>query len=114
MAVLWSSKEALASEQIIEKLGKEQSWSEGTVRSLLSRLVKKGAVETEREGRRYLYRANCDKSDCLKRESSAFLEHYFGGKLAPMMACFLGDGPINEDELDELENLIRERRRKSE
>ncbi|MDF1659366.1 MAG: BlaI/MecI/CopY family transcriptional regulator [Verrucomicrobiales bacterium] len=110
MEIVWNSSKPLISEEIIAKLAETHFWSEGTIRSLLNRLLKKNALETEREGRRFFYRAAREKSECLRQESFAFLDQYFGGKLTPMMACFLGDEKIGDDELDRLEELIKQRR----
>jgi len=114
MEVIWIADRPLTSEEIIESLALETSWSEGTIRSLLNRLAKKKAVETKREGRRFFYRPSREKSECLKQESTAFLDQYFGGQLTPMMACFLGEQIIDDAELDRLEKLIQEKRKQSE
>ena len=54
MDVLWRGAPRSA-EEILAEVGPAQRWQEGTVKSLLNRLLKKKAVQAERDGRRYLY-----------------------------------------------------------
>jgi BlaI family penicillinase repressor len=67
MEVLWEGKELLASEvaQALEDTG----WSDRTVRTLLSRLVKKGVADYRVEGRSYIYYAVISKDECIKNEN---------------------------------------------
>jgi predicted transcriptional regulator len=54
MEVLWRQAPRSA-EDILAEVGAQQDWQEGTVKSLLNRLLTKKAVKAERDGRRYLY-----------------------------------------------------------
>ena len=54
MSVLWQ-RPGLAASDVHESLGDEKDWTSRTVKTLLARLVEKGALRTEEDGRRYLY-----------------------------------------------------------
>ena len=55
MEVLWADA-PLTANSVAEMLADSQSWSLPTVKTLLSRLLAKGALAAEAEGRRFLYR----------------------------------------------------------
>ncbi|HXI87635.1 MAG TPA: BlaI/MecI/CopY family transcriptional regulator, partial [Parvularculaceae bacterium] len=55
MDVLWGEA-PLAAADVAARLHEKKRWSAQTVKTLLSRLVEKGAAGAEPEGRRYLYR----------------------------------------------------------
>ena len=52
MEVLWA-RSPLAAEDVFEALSGNRDWQETTVKTLLNRLLRKGAVRATREGRRY-------------------------------------------------------------
>jgi BlaI family penicillinase repressor len=84
------------------------------VRSLLARLVKKGAIAPEEDGRSYRYTPLITEAECVREETESFLRRVWGGAVSPMLARLIEDG-IDADELDSLEALVaaeREKRRK--
>ncbi|MDE2316274.1 MAG: BlaI/MecI/CopY family transcriptional regulator, partial [Xanthomonadaceae bacterium] len=54
MEALWR-KAPQRSEDIVAAVQQANDWHEKTIRTLLGRLLGKGAVSAEKDGRRYLY-----------------------------------------------------------
>ncbi len=113
MQVLWDRHPRTAAE-VIEALGPERGWSDRTVKTLLSRLLKKGVLAHESEGRRYLYRPRITREECVRAESESFLNRVFGGEASPLLAHFVREGELSEDDLAELRALLREKERDGE
>ncbi len=109
MQALWSQEPQTAKE-LASEIGEIRDWSERTVKSLLNRLVKKGALEFELEGKRYLYRTAVSQSDCMQAEGRSFMERVFGGSASPLLAHFLEKSELSPGEIDELERLLKEKR----
>ena len=105
MKALWKQPGIGASE-IVDALDGEQDWSPRTVKTLLSRLVEKGALETAAEGRRYLYRPLIDKRDYQKKEAGQLIDKLFGGRAAPLVAQLADARGLSEDDIEELEALL--------
>ena len=78
----------------------------GTVKTLLSRLVEKGALETQADGRRYLYRPAVAKRDYQKKEAGQLIDKLFGGRAAPLVAQLADARGLSEDDIEELEALL--------
>jgi len=110
MLVVWKDAKALTSQEIIDAVAGRQRWHPKTVRTLLTRLTKKGAVGFEKEGRGYLYRALVTKSDCVRAVSQSFLDRVFGGSLKPMLAHFVREKGISNEELAELKRVLEGRK----
>jgi predicted transcriptional regulator len=55
MQVLWE-RHPLSADEVVAALAESTDWQEATVKTLLNRLFKKGAIAAQRDGRRYLYR----------------------------------------------------------
>ena len=77
MAVVWD-RTPVAATTIVEELEHKRQWSLATVRTLLRRLVNKGALRHEAEGKRYIYTASVSKDECVRRESESFLGRVLG------------------------------------
>ena len=82
-----------------------------TVKTLLSRLVAKGAVATEPEGRRFLYSPVLARADYVGGESRRLVDRLFGGRAAPLFAHLAENEALTEQDLSEIETLLRELRK---
>jgi BlaI family transcriptional regulator, penicillinase repressor len=107
MEALWK-KSPRTSEDLILELGPREKWSEATIRTLLGRLVKKGAVEAKDEGRKYLYRPLVERTEYLHSESEGLVDRLFGGEVAPMVANFAKNRRLKAKDIKALKKLISE------
>jgi len=107
MQALWDSGEATA-EALIARVAGPNGWAEATVRTLINRLLTKGAIAAEREGRRYRYRPLLARSEWLAEESAGVLDRLFGGRVAPLVAHFSEQGRLSQKDIDELRKLIED------
>src|SRR5215471_415701 len=106
MRVVWLRHPQNA-QQIIEALAARDRWHPKTVKTLLNRLVRKGALGFRKEGRAYLYRPLVAEQDCVAAESESFLDRVFGGSLKPMLAHFAETRKLSAGEIAELKRLLR-------
>lgn len=104
MKVLWENEPATASE-IIERL-KETKWKPTTIKTLLSRLTKKGAVDFEKKNRTYHYHSVVKENECIKAESKSFLKRVYGGAFKVMIANFLETEELSQGDIDELKRIL--------
>lgn len=108
MRVIWSNHPITAAEIIAELQESDRSTHPKTVRTLLARLVRKGALEYVHEGRLYRYAPTFTEQECIAAASDSFLERVFGGSLAPLFVHFLRDRRLSPAELARLRRLIDE------
>lgn len=105
MQVLWQAA-PLGADAIITALAGQTDWHEKTIRTLLNRLLRKGAIKATREGRRYLYAPVLGRDAWQAGESRDLLDRAFGGRLAPMLAHFTRHETLGEEDIRELRRLI--------
>lgn len=108
MKILWA-KSPLAANQVIESLSDSIDWKPKTVKTLISRLVKKNAVGFTQDNRIYYYYPLVDEDECLKAESQSFLNSVYGGALKPMLINFLREEKLSMEEIEELKRILDER-----
>ena len=107
MQTLWQKSPA-AAEEVVAALAQAQQWQEPTIKTLLNRLLKKGAIEAIRDGHRYLYSPVLKREDWLLRESKGLLDRLFGGRVAPLVAHFSEQRKLSKKDIADLKKLIEE------
>jgi BlaI family transcriptional regulator, penicillinase repressor len=105
MEVLWRADRPLAIEDVREALT-EETWTDATIRTFLSRLVKKKAVATFKEGRRFLFRALIARADYVHAESKSLIDRLFDGQVEPFVAQFSERQDLSAEDVARLRQLI--------
>ncbi|MEQ1514643.1 MAG: BlaI/MecI/CopY family transcriptional regulator [Lysobacteraceae bacterium] len=105
MEVLWQ-RSPQTSEEVLAALGERQQWQEATVKTLLNRLLNKGAIEAQKDGRRYLYSPRLRREDWVMGESESLLARLFDGRVAPLVAHFSQHRKLSADDVAELRRLV--------
>ena len=108
MRVLWS-KSPLAAQEVFEQLDATTKWKPKTIKTLIDRLVKKGAVEYEKDGRRYLYYPTVGREECVTTERKSFIKRVYGGITKPMLAAFLEDAKLSTEDIAELKDILEQK-----
>src|SRR5690554_6437330 len=107
MEVLWS-RSPLGSDEVVAALSERSDWAEPTIKTLLNRLLKKGALRAERDGLRYLYSPVLGREAWVAQQSEGVLDRLFGGRVAPLVAHFSERGKLSQADIDELRQLVGE------
>lgn len=110
MEALWEAS-PLAASEVCARVCAANDWSIATVKTLLGRLVAKGAVGTEPDGRKFLYHPLVERDDYVGGESRRLVDRLFGGRAAPLFAHLAENEALTEDDLVEIEALLREMRK---
>jgi predicted transcriptional regulator len=107
MEVLWD-KGTVTAADVCDEVCEARGWSLPTVKTLLSRLVQKQAIEARPDGRRYLYSAVIARSDYVGGESRRLVDRLFGGKASSLFAHLAEQEALTEDDLAAIEALLKE------
>ena len=105
MKVIWD-KAPITANEVVEEISEQNDWNHRTTRTLLNRLVKKGAVKFQAEGKRYLFSPKISKEECIKCESQSFLNRVFDGEASPLLAHFVKHRILSKSEMEELKNIL--------
>jgi BlaI family penicillinase repressor len=107
MEALWR-KQPLSAEEVAANVAGDQSWTDATVKTLLNRLLSKGAIAAEKDGRRYLYRPVLQREDYVLEESTSLLDRLFEGRVSSLVTHFSEREKLSADDIAELKRLIAE------
>lgn len=106
LSALWDKAPQTAAD-LTQRIGKINGWTQATVKTLLARLVQKGAVTAEADGRRYLYRPAIERAEAVGEESQRFVDRLFGGRVSPMIAHLAEREALTDADIAEIEALLR-------
>jgi predicted transcriptional regulator len=104
MDVLWGEHPLGADEVVAALAGR--GWAEPTIKTLLNRLLTKGAISASRDGRRYLYSPVLQRQAWVAEQSSGLLDKLFDGRVAPLVAHFSQRGQLSPRDIADLKTLI--------
>lgn len=106
MEVLWDEAPLTATD-VAGRIDPARAWNIRTVKTMLSRLLAKGALLHEEEGRRFLYRPAVTREDFVARESRRLVDRLFGGKVTPLVAHLAERQALTPDDIAEIEALLK-------
>ena len=106
MDVLWRLGPTDA-DRVTEVLSQSAQWSRATVRTLLQRLVDKGAVSRGKgAGGLLIFTPLLAREAYVLSESEGLVDRLFGGRFGPLAAQFAEQGKLTEEDIAELKAII--------
>ena len=106
MKPLWQHG-PLAARDIFSNVPDKYGWAYETVKSMVLRLVKKGAIAYDRVGNSYLYRAVYSHREMSRAATRSFVRRVFDEGVTPFFAHFIENS--SEEEIELLKALLEER-----
>lgn len=103
---LWKN-EPCTSAEIVNEVSKQQDWNDKTIRTLINRLVSKGAVKAEKtRTKAFTYSSLISEKDYMNVENKNFLNKLYGGSVKLMLASFVENNNLSDEEIQNLKNIL--------
>ena len=109
MKIIWLAATPLNTNEVVERLEPSTSWKPKTIHTLLSRLVKKGALQYEKDGRVFVYTPLVEESEILAYENDNFLNRFYNGDLNPMIINLIEQDKLSDDDISKLRRILDEK-----
>jgi BlaI family penicillinase repressor len=111
MKVLWKSGPASVADVQGELEGGPLAYT--TVATMLRKMEERQLVRHRQEQRRFVYEAAVAAEEVTRSMATDMVDRLFAGSLADAMSHFLETRDVSRRELDRLEQLIEQRKRRS-
>lgn len=109
MGIVWTAPE-VTTEHIQKELRRRgRALTGGSIRKILSILMKKGYVARRQEGNTFFYKATVPLEAARKSLVADFLSRAFGGSAGLLVAAVLDAGKLRRGELEEIKKAIAQR-----
>ena len=105
LEVLWKTQGCELGE-IVESLKNDTGWSRNTVHTYLTRMEAKNLVYIDKNVNPHIYKAAITKAECQKTERKSFLQRVYNGSTSDLIAAFLKEEKITDEEREKLRNLL--------
>ncbi|MFT7561762.1 MAG: putative transcriptional regulator [Flavobacteriales bacterium] len=107
---IWDTGEVDA-KQVFAHFEKTRGGTLNTIQSTLDRLFKKGLLSREKQGHAYLYKAAINRDAFIGQLINDIASDFGSTKDSPLLAAFSSlSSDLDNEQLDELERLIEEKR----
>ncbi len=106
MQVIWANPTPITTTEVKKILEKERPWSVGALQTLLNRLIDRGFLKGEMQGKSKAYIPLVDEDDYLVIEGQSFLKRVSGHSVAKLVASLYDSKSISESDWEELSAFI--------
>ncbi len=110
MKIVWKSA-PINTNEITERLLKTTSWRAKTIQTLIKRLVTKGALTYEKQGRVFVYTPLVEENEYISQQSNSFIKRFYDGDISAMLSSYLENNQLSETELNHLRSLLSKKSR---
>ncbi|MBE5980242.1 MAG: BlaI/MecI/CopY family transcriptional regulator [Paenibacillaceae bacterium] len=110
MKLIWKSN-PITSEEIINLLSGRMMWSAQTIKTFITRLIKKEVIGFEKKGRVYYYYPLLSEEECIRSENKSFLKKVYDGALNMLFTKFLEE-ELSMEQIEELERILKDKKEK--
>jgi BlaI family penicillinase repressor len=110
MKTLWDAG-PLDARGVFAALPADSNWAYPTVKTFLSRLVAKGALDYDQVGNSYLYRAAVPREQMTRQEVRTLFDRVVGAAASPVLAHFIDEANLSDDDIRQLQRLLDEKRK---
>lgn len=111
MKVVWKHA-PISTNEVTQCLTATTSWSPKTIQTLLKRLVTKGALTYEKQGRVFVYTPLVGEGEYIDQESNTFLKRYYHGDITAMLFAYLKSDRLSDSEIASLRSLLTDQMKK--
>jgi BlaI family transcriptional regulator, penicillinase repressor len=102
-----------AARDVFAALPEGHGWAIKTVKTLLSRLVAKGALQYEQIGNSYLYHPVFSREQLTREEMKGFVDRVLDGSMSPVLMHFVEEAHLSDEEIAEIQHLLDKKGKRS-
>lgn len=108
MQVIWHNETPISTVAIREELQKERPWNLSALQTLLGRLVNRGFLQTDKQGKSRYYEPLVSEEEYLAEDSKRYFQKWTGGSLRDLVACLYENHTVTKEELEDLKAFIEQ------
>ena len=106
MKLIWDHGGAMTISELLDQIERTgHAWKRTTVRTFISRLIDKGMLISQKEGRGARYVARISEEEYLKTQSVQFVNQVFGGNVSTLLTSLFGQQCLESKDIEELEKF---------
>ncbi|WP_028784597.1 CopY/TcrY family copper transport repressor [Thalassobacillus devorans] len=109
MRVVWTLEKA-TSKDIIHVLQEKKDWKPATAKTFIGRLVKKGILNTEPKGNKYIYSAAISEEDSVKSVTDRLFDQICSKAVGKTIADMIAEATLSYKDIELLETALEKKK----
>ena len=109
MRVVWAN-DRVTSKKVISVLKEKMDWTQSTIKTILGRLVEKGVLNTEKEGRKFIYTANIEEKEAVRDYAEDIFNRICNKKVGNVIGSIIEDHVLSFDDIKRLEEILEKKK----
>ena len=105
MRVVWANGR-VTSKKVISILKEKMDWTQSTIKTILGRLVEKGMLTTEQEGRKFIYTANIGEKEAVRDYAEDIFNRICRKKVGYVIGNIIEYHVLSFDDINRLEEIL--------
>lgn len=110
MQVLWSKGPA-SSQEIVALIQQKKTWAPTTIKTLISRLIQKGFIHSEKQGKKPIYHPTVSEKASMISASENLFMHICSKKIGITISQLIQQATLSHEDVALLEQVITEKRK---
>lgn len=108
MKVIWKAKEKVTSLDIGKEV-EDRGWKKTTIATFLTRLVEKGALSAEKQGKLYYYTPIITEKEYRKSQTKNLIKTLYNGSVREFAVSFFEEQKLTDEDIQELKAIFEDK-----
>jgi len=108
MKVIWKAKEPITSLDIGKEV-EDKGWKKTTIATFLTRLVEKGALSADKQGKLYYYTPLITEKEYRKSQTKNLIKTLYNGSVRDFAVSFFEEQKLSDKDIEELKAIFEDK-----
>lgn len=108
MKVIWKAKAPITSLDIGKEV-EDKGWKKTTIATFLTRLVEKGALSADKQGKLYYYTPLISEKEYRKSQTKNLIKSLYNGSVRDFAISFFEEQKLSDDDIKELRTIFEDK-----
>lgn len=108
MKVIWKAKEPITSLDIGKEV-EDKGWKKTTIATFLTRLVEKGVLSADKQGKLYYYTPLITENEYRKSQTKNLIKTLYNGSVRDFAVSFFEEQKLSEKDIQELKAIFEDK-----
>lgn len=108
MKVIWKAKEPITSLDIGKEV-EDKGWKKTTIATFLTRLVEKGVLSADKQGKLYYYTPLITENEYRKSQTKNLIKTLYNGSVRDFAVSFFEEQKLSDKDIQELKAIFEDK-----
>lgn len=108
MKVIWKAKAPITSLDIGKEV-EDKGWKKTTIATFLTRLVEKGALSADKQGKLYYYTPLITEKEYRKSQTKNLIKTLYNGSVRDFAVSFFEEQKLSDKDIQELKAIFEDK-----